>query len=381
MSTSPAAGAARGRAARDPFVDALRAIALLGVLVVNAMSYPAGPSGSPLGLPIPADSPAALVTLGLVAWWLQGKAYPLLAFLFGYSVALALRQPSAALRAYRRRRMVRLLLLGGLHGALLYAGDILTLYAVAGLVLLGWPPAPLRRWVARWRFFAALALAAFATGLALTLGPAAFGMAFRVTPTYGDVLGVADFVALNGNSYVGSLPGAAILFLPEVLMLMTAGYIAGRVRWLTHGRWQPARRAMAVRLLPAALLLNLLYAVIMTRAAANNSAWQWVWLLVGLPAGWLLSAAIGASLASWWATSRPALVAALAPLGRYTLSIYVGHSLLCACFFSGAGLAWPLGSVGLVIWAAGLWGLCGLLAHWAARRGFHGPLEGWMIRA
>lgn len=330
-------------------------------------------------MPSPVDSPAALATFGLVAWWLQGKAYPLLTFLFGYSLALALRRPSVATRLYRRRRMVRLLVLGALHGALLYAGDILTLYALAALILLGGPPAPLHRWIARWRFVAVLALAAFAGGLALAL--AAVGMAFPVAPAYGDVPDVPDFVALNWGSYSGSLPGAMVLFLPEVLMLMSAGYIAGRLRWLTHERWQPARCAVARRVLPAALLLNLLYAVLMTRAAASKSSWQWVWLSAGPLAGWMLSAALSAALASWWFSVRPALVPALAPLGRYSLSVYVGHSLLCACLFSGAGLGWSLGSAGLVAYAAGLWVACWLLARWADRRGFHGPLEGWMIRA
>jgi uncharacterized protein len=379
VSPAPAAGVDKGRAARDPFIDALRAIALLGVLVVNALSYPASPAGSPLGMPSPADSPAALATFGLVAWWLQGKAYPLLTFLFGYSLALALRRPSAGIRSDRRRRMVRLLLLGVLHGALLYAGDILTMYALAGLILLGGPPAPLHRWIARWRLLAVLALAAFAGGLALAL--ATVGMEFRVVPAYGDVPGVPDFVALNWGSYSGSLPGTVVLFLPEVLMLMSAGYIAGRLRWLTHERWQPARRAVARRVLPAALLLNLLYAALMTHAAAGKSSWQWVWLSASPLTGWMLSAAMAAALASWWSSARPALVHALAPLGRYSLSVYVGHSLLCACLFSGAGLGWALGSAGLVAYAAGLWGICWLLARWADRHGFHGPLEGWMIRA
>lgn len=368
------------RQARDPFIDALRAVALLGVLVVNAVSYPAGPSGSPLGAPMPADSPAAWAALGLVAWWLQGKAYPLLAFLFGYSLALALRRPALAERAYRRRRKVRMLLMGVLHGALLYAGDILTLYGLAGLVLLRWPPGRMRRLRVRWWTLAALALAAFATGLALTLAPAVFGMEFRSAPVYGEVSGVLGFVALNWRSYWGSLPGAVALFLPEVLMLVVAGHIAGRLRWLTHRRWQPARQAVATRLLPAALLLNLLYAVLMTRAATANSAWQWVWLSAGPPVGWLLSAAIAATLASWWSTTRSALVPALAPLGRYSLSVYVGHSLLFALLFSGAGLAWSLGSVGLAALATGSWGVCWLIARWADRIGFHGPLEAWMIR-
>ena len=94
-----------------------------------------------------------------------------------------------------------------------------------------------------------------------------------------------------------------------------------------------------------------------------------------------ISFLMGAALAAWSSSVRPALVPALAPLGRYSLSVYVGHSLLCACLFSGAGLGWSPGSAGLVAYAAGLWGACWLLARWAARRGFHGPLEGWMIRA
>lgn len=371
----------RAHEARDPFIDALRAIALLGVLIVNAVSYPAGPSGSPLGTPMPVDSPAAWAAITLVAWWLQGKAYPLLAFLFGYSLALAMPRTAVAQRPYRRRRMIRMLLLGVLHGTLLYAGDILTLYGLAGLVLLRWPPGPLRRWLVRWQVIAVVALAAFAAGLALTLAPAAFGMEFRSGPVYGEVSGVPGFVALNGRSYWGSLPGAVALFLPEVMLLVVAGHIAGRLRWLTHRRWQPARRAMASRLLPLALLLNLLYAVLMTRAATANSAWQWVLLWTGPPVGWLLSGAIAAGLASWWSTSRPRLLCALAPLGRFSLSAYVGHSLLYALLFSGAGLAWPLGSVGLLVLAAGSWGVCWQISRWADRHGFRGPLEGWMIRA
>jgi len=379
VSVSSAFGSDRGRAARDPFIDALRAIALLGVLVVNSLSYPASPAGSPLGLPSPADSPVALATFGLVAWWLQGKAYPLLTFLFGYSLALALRRPSAAIRSYRRRRMVRLLLLGGLHGALLYAGDILTMYALAGLILLSAPPAPLQRWITWWRLLAVLALAAFAGGLVRAL--ATVGTEFRVTPAYGDVPGVPNFLALNWDSYAGSLPGAVVLFLPEVLMLMSAGYIAGRLRWLTHERWQAARRAVARRVLPAALFLNLLYAVLMTQSAASRSSWQWVWLSACPPVGWMLSAAVGTALAVWWSSARAALVPALAPLGRYSLSVYVGHSLLCAGLFSGAGLGCSPGSAGLVTYSAGLWVTCWLLARWADRHGFHGPLEGWMMRA
>jgi uncharacterized protein len=376
-----AAPAALRRAERDPLVDALRALALLGVLVVNAVSYPAGPSGSPLGLPRPLDSSSALTMLGLVAWWMQGKAYPLLTFLFGYSLALALRRPSAAELSYRRRRLCRLLMLGVVHGALLYAGDILTLYALAGLLLLMGPTLSLRRWVARWRFFVALALSALAGGFVLALAPAVSGVELQLLSSYGDASSVLDFVGLNWRSYWGARPGMVVLFLPEVLLLMCTGYIAGRLRWLTHRRWQLARRTLLRRLLPVAVALNLIYAVLMAGAVANNSAWQWVWLSASPLVGWLLSAALGAAVAAAWAQFRSPLLLALAPLGRFTLSVYVGHSCVCAFLFSGAGLAWSPGSVGLVGGAMMLWSGCVVLAHWADRRGFHGPLEAWMMRA
>ena len=85
---------------RDPLLDALRALAMVGVLVVNAISYTVGPWGAPLG---EAD-PASMLSLGLqslTALLLHGKAYPLLAFLFGAGLVLASRR--ATLQDRRRR--------------------------------------------------------------------------------------------------------------------------------------------------------------------------------------------------------------------------------------------------------------------------------------
>lgn len=136
------------RLPREPLADALRALALAGVLAVNAQSYTTGPWGTPLGVPLPADSAFAALAHAAVAAVFQGKAYPLLAFLFGYAFALSARERGPGFAAHRTRRMGRLLALGLAHGLLVFSGDILTAYALCGMVLLhaaGWRLRTLRR--------------------------------------------------------------------------------------------------------------------------------------------------------------------------------------------------------------------------------------------
>lgn len=75
----------------------------------------------------------------LVALLFETKFYLLFSFLFGYSFTL---QMAAAERAKAGfvprmlRRQLALLALGLVHGALLYYGEILSTYALLGLVLL-----------------------------------------------------------------------------------------------------------------------------------------------------------------------------------------------------------------------------------------------------
>ena len=123
--------------ARQPLPDALRALALLGVLVVNGAGYLVAPWGPLLGERSPAGSALALAVQAAQAAFLQGKAYPALAFLFGMGLWLAQRgRPVAVARQRGVARQKRLLLLGVLHGVLIYFGDILTMYALVGWHLL-----------------------------------------------------------------------------------------------------------------------------------------------------------------------------------------------------------------------------------------------------
>ncbi|MBL7254230.1 DUF418 domain-containing protein [Paractinoplanes lichenicola] len=77
-----------------------------------------------------ADRIVSVLTVTLV----DARAYPLFAALFAYGVVQLLQTKG---RAYVRRRSLWLIAFGFAHALLLFPGDILGLYGLAGLVLLG----------------------------------------------------------------------------------------------------------------------------------------------------------------------------------------------------------------------------------------------------
>src|SRR5262245_36246875 len=145
------------RAERHDVVDVLRALALLGILLVNveffASTVDDGWARPEFGGTLDLVARAAIVAL------VQLKAYLVFALLFGYGAAIMLqRAPDDRTFVRRwRRRMAALGVLGVLHAILLLVGAILLSYALLGLLLLPFRRAPVRRLLAA-------ALATFAAG-------------------------------------------------------------------------------------------------------------------------------------------------------------------------------------------------------------------------
>jgi uncharacterized protein len=365
-------------AAREPLPDALRAAALLGVLLVNAGGYATAPWGPLLGVPQPPGDRAALWTLGLQAALVQGKAYPLLAFLFGMGLALALKDRSAQAEQRSRMRLRKLLALGVVHGVLLYFGDVLTMYALCGYLVLPHVNEPLRTLRRRLLRSLGWALGAVLFGLAGTAALA--GMPIQTTPveqTLRGVAGLAGFVALNATAYLGSNVTGLLLFLPLVRLCMLAGVLAARLRLLVHRRWHAARERLIRVGLPAALAANAAYGGLAAHAAAIDDQRSW-WIeslspLVGLP----LTLCLVAAAAQAWCSGCRRWVRALAPLGRRTLTVYVGHAIWCLILFSGIGFAWQPSTPVLFGFCLLTWGALAALAHAGEGRW---PLEAWMGR-
>jgi uncharacterized protein len=119
-------------------LDVLRGIALFGILVVNLFIF---------------SNPIAILATGNIIWdewynqaflffsrvFFEGKFITLFSFLFGigfYIFTERLKTKGLPIRRIFFRRMLLLLLIGTIHSALFWAGDILTFYAICGIIIM-----------------------------------------------------------------------------------------------------------------------------------------------------------------------------------------------------------------------------------------------------
>jgi uncharacterized membrane protein YeiB len=100
--------------------------------------------------------------------------------------------------------------------------------------------------------------------------------------------------------------------------------------------------------------------------------------LCGIAAGRVARAARQPGYGFAIASSSGAGQRTLVPLGQRSLTLYVGHGLLCVLLFGSVGLGWKASTVGLAIFALALWALGWTLARASGAR--RGPLEARLAR-
>jgi uncharacterized protein len=124
---------------RIDIMDMLRGFALIGIILMNVEWFSRSITG--LGL-FDFDLKGGDWSTGwLIRLFVEGKFYKLFCLLFGMGFAVMLIRAQELGRpfgAWFTRRMVFLFLFGICHMILLWPGDIIHDYAVAGLLLLGW---------------------------------------------------------------------------------------------------------------------------------------------------------------------------------------------------------------------------------------------------
>ncbi|MCY1646743.1 DUF418 domain-containing protein [Caulobacter sp. SL161] len=145
-------------------LDVLRGLGVMGILAVNAVAF---------GLPMPVYMSPELSPFGMsasegMAWWVvqtffHYKFITLFSILFGVSILLVGGERSDKARgALLRRRLGWLLVIGLLHGLLIWFGDILLLYACTGFVAL-----LARSWTPRRLFTVSLTILLLGSALAI----------------------------------------------------------------------------------------------------------------------------------------------------------------------------------------------------------------------
>ncbi len=383
---------------REPWVDGLRALALLGVFIVNAMGYPFAPD-FPIqaGAPNPVDSPIALILNSVLIVFVLGKAWPLLCLLFGYSLclmALKLRADGLTVSSMLRTRYFKLLLVGIIHGLFVYFGDILTMYAVCGLLVASFvlmrPAKVLKFWI--W-----LSIFNIVMLLPLLIGVGAKLLTFQSndssanieneivleTGKFAQAADLSSFLTINIEAYFNQLV-ASIYILPLVFWLMFSGILICRFKlfsdrsnaksfWDKHlGRLQ----------LFFALLLNISLGILAINSYAGklpDTNKILVVSMMALPAGiWLVATLIAAGMRYRHRLSRlPDWILWLAPAGKHTLAVYLALSfslmLTSGAFLDIQGSTVIRLAVVLSAWVCAIY-----FAKFATQRGLKDPIASWI---
>ncbi|MFF8288702.1 DUF418 domain-containing protein [Streptomyces sp. NPDC016309] len=388
--TAPPAGAPGTATGRLAAVDALRGFALFGILIVNITYLASAHHGT--GVEDPGfDGPVDHAVRALVAMFFEAKFFLLFSFLFGYGFTLQL---ASAARARARfaprflRRLAGLFLLGVAHAVLLFPGDILTTYAVLGLVLLA-----LRRIAPRTAVRLAVALltvtaAAFAL-LAMALRAAGGGGPDRAAAA---AEGAAATDALRGDAasvvaaHLEQLPDVVLMLVffqaPAALAAFLLGLAAGKHRALDG--IAPHTRVLK-RLQVWGFTVGLGGGAVYAHAASTRPGSAYHLLAVGVDVvtAPLLAAAYAATVLRLAHGPRARTVtAALAPAGRMTLTNYLTQSLVCALLFTGygAGLVGRVPPAGVAGVAVALFTVQAVACRWWLARHPYGPVE-WVLRA
>lgn len=396
-------------ATRYESLDAIRGVAVMGILAMNIVAFalPMSAYFNPAAGGPPSGSDLATWAFNFV--FVDSKMRGLFSILFGASTLLVIENATAGGRSAagsHYMRMLWLLLFGLAHYYFIWFGDILSLYAVCGLLLFLFRNLSIRALLIWAGVFLLLALALLGSTwisfAALEAGhlPAADAAAMREqmdqfnammgpnSPTYAK--DVAHFLGSYAQIAGMRLGEAAIepliqvmLFAWETMALMLIGMALYKSRMLT-GEWSAARYAKWA---------GLCFAI-----AAPVLAWMaWHSIETGFATMTVFSTSLVLSLpfdilmAVGWAAlimlliqtrASDAVRARLAATGRMAFTNYLVTSIVMTTIFYGYGLG-LFGSIGrapLYLFCFGMWAAMLLWSKpWLAR--FHyGPLE-WLWRS
>jgi uncharacterized protein len=389
-------------------LDFVRGIAVLGILFANITAFAQPYTGY--------YWPPALVggmSVGDQAVWVfqfvfvDGKFRGLFTLLFGAGIVLFLERAWArgAGRRLQLRRLGWLLAFGLIHFFLIWRGDILTLYAVWGMVALLAVRLPAERLLGAgltMYVFGQLAMAAlFARSWLGAVSPA---MQARMTPdelaaiaeapaamladarheaafyTHGSWLEIAgDTIAHGGGELVREL---VLVGTTETIGLLFIGMALYRLGFFT-GAGDPAamRRWGWIGILGGAAL-SLVAALWVV--AGRFELFRTLFVFNGLSGLLQLPMTLGlAALLVRWAprAARTGLGARFAAAGRVAFSNYIGTSVVMVALFQGWGLGLfgrfhRIELFGFVVFA---WLLMLVWSKWWLGRFQYGPLE-WLWR-
>ena len=359
-------------------IDAIRGVALFGVLIVNLVTeFRVSIFQQFLGSSA-ARVDADLVVERIVSLGIESKAFCLFALIFGVGLAIQFERLSSVGRPlyWLARRLAVLLAFGLIHLLFVWNGDILTEYALAGLVVL--PLLLLRN-----TKLLVLALSFLAV---YVIGPTLYSLPWPDATALRAHVALASQVYSTGSLaeiWRFSLDELPLLFalhvcvFPRTLALFVFGMLLWRIGVLKHAREftdETFTAAMAGLAVGAGLTAADAHGSLRTLGTSGQMLASLAPVFLALGYGEMLLL-----LAEWSATRR--FLSHFAPIGRMAFTNYVLQSIIFGFIFFGYGLgqfgrmgATTAFALGVAVYIAQL-----ALSRWWLRRYRFGPIE-WLWR-
>lgn len=379
---------------RSLCIDALRGLALFGILAVNIQSFVWGLSGPTLGVLNTDSTSSDHATVFFTALLLEYKAYPIFCFCFGYGFAMQTQRwlstgENAASRFAGRLRVM--LLLGAAHGIFLYFGDILSRYALTGFILrrhIGKNSRALWQAVKFWLVVAMVSalLSAFLVALASTAESepnqlATQQMQLQELDRFFTIYTTGSFWEITLRRWQDYLQIAFsfIFTLPQIMLLFLLGVLTAKMKWLQYPEEHQTRWKKI--LLMATLIgvpLNIFYALGAVEQAQTPTATSSFAHMVASSYIPILAGAYIALVALFsTSTIGKRTLTFFASAGKIALTNYITQSIVMSTLLYGYGFAlggeltqFQLLEIAMLIYGAQL-----MVSHIYLKHFSIGPLE------
>lgn len=328
-----------GSADRILTLDVLRGFSLLGILLVNMISF-----HSPLSYYNPYEwfKYDDLIVFTWLDIFVQGSFYPIFAMMFGYGMVIMQERSKIKGTSFWKisiRRLIALMLIGIIHAFLIWYGDILITYAIMGLLLLLFL-----------RFSGPILLG---IGIGLYFLPQLLISALLILASFlneGTLADFTDVVSLqisaeiytNGTFWeiaaqryadwsINNSFGAMMQYVFLILPLMLIGAGAAKLNWLRRANKQKRKWILILVIaLPLGLAIKMLPIYTMPTISI-----QYVQDIIGGP---ILGIAYAASIILLMNSSIAAkLFKPLASAGRMSITIYLMQSVIGTLIFYSYG--------------------------------------------
>lgn len=381
---------------RIKLIDVLRGLAICGILIGN-MQWFSGYGMMPTSLA--EQGPISdHVTHFLVHFFIEGKFYSIFSFLFGFGFALQISRAEErgdTKASLFKRRLFWLLVIGLLHAYLLWPGDILSVYAVMGFILVLFRKKSTESLI-KWAIILMIVpvvtyLLLYAAFISFVPPEATAGLeSFQVdrwnlamaTVANGSYLRIMkDF---NVDYVIGRYLGLIFeMRLPKILAMFLLGFYAYR-----RGMFQnlSENRMLIRKVMIYGLTLGVIANIIF--AASSGSEGDLppsipgivgvITYSFGVPA---LALGIIALVTLLWQTGAKRILRVIAPVGRMALTNYLMHTVICVTIFYGFGFGQfgKYGATNVTLLALGIYAFQIVSSTIWLRFFAYGPME-WIWR-